>query len=330
MSSLIPNFKCLHPLPMTVDFLYDINVENPNSKKNLNSGKEFSEAAKMANSLNRRSGNVLVPCGKCFNCRKNRVNEWFIRYVTETTTNYIGCHNLFITLTYENIDNPSLDYRDVQLFLKRVRKYFSDYKLKFLCVGEYGFKSDRKHWHLILIGFPELPDNYKQIIHHLWNKGFTMVKICDENTVFYLLKYSFKSYHKDGEYYESKGLVKPMFRCSQGFGKDFALKNSERIIKDGVLVFNGFNYKIPRYFIKLYRKIRLIDGWSILEQSKLSLQKYCVSVLKYFNDDFDDGSLVDFSSNYSLRRFCSKVKDFFLDINNNKYYNHFKTFKEMI
>lgn len=328
---MIPRFKCLNPIPLTVDFLFDVNIESPNSKKNLNSGKIFTDHDKMADYLNRKQGNILAPCGKCFNCRKSRVNEWFIRYVTETTTNYSDCLNLFVTLTYEKIENPSLEYRDVQLFLKRLRKYYKDYKLKFLCVGEYGFQSDRKHWHLIIIGFKELPNNYKQVITHLWNKGFTMTKICDENTIYYLLKYSFKSFHKNSDYYKSKGLKLPMFRCSQGFGKDFALKNKERILKDNVLSYNGFKYRVPRYFIKLYRKIRLLDGWTILANSIKSTTNYCTDVLKYFRDDFDYGSLVKFDTFYSLKRFKEKVKDFFVDINKNLYYNFFNNeFKELL
>lgn len=46
-----------------------------------------------------------------------------------------------------------LYYRDIQLFLKRIRKHFFKYygeKIRFYVVGEYGTKSLRPHWHCLL------------------------------------------------------------------------------------------------------------------------------------------------------------------------------------
>ena len=46
-----------------------------------------------------------------------------------------------------------LYYRDIQLFLKRLRKYiFKNYdeKIRFYIIGEYGTKSLRPHWHCLL------------------------------------------------------------------------------------------------------------------------------------------------------------------------------------
>ncbi len=46
-----------------------------------------------------------------------------------------------------------LYYRDIQLFLKRIRKYIFKYygeKIRFYIIGEYGTKSLRPHWHCLL------------------------------------------------------------------------------------------------------------------------------------------------------------------------------------
>lgn len=46
-----------------------------------------------------------------------------------------------------------LYYRDIQLFLKRIRKHIYKYygeKIRFYIIGEYGTKSLRPHWHLLL------------------------------------------------------------------------------------------------------------------------------------------------------------------------------------
>lgn len=45
-----------------------------------------------------------------------------------------------------------LYYRDIQLFLKRIRKYINKYygeKIRFYIIGEYGTKSLRPHWHCL-------------------------------------------------------------------------------------------------------------------------------------------------------------------------------------
>ena len=69
---------------------------------------------------------LKVPCGKCIECRKARVNQWFVRLSQElkrSTTAY------FVTLTYDeeylpytdNL-NDTLNYNDLVKFFKRLRK----------------------------------------------------------------------------------------------------------------------------------------------------------------------------------------------------------------
>lgn len=62
-------------------------------------------------------------------------------------------HCRFITLTYsreELADDAELDYSDLQLWLKRMRRKFG--RFRFFAVGEYGSKGGRGHWHLITFG----------------------------------------------------------------------------------------------------------------------------------------------------------------------------------
>lgn len=65
--------------------------------------------------------------------------------------------NAFVTLTYSDENLPelgSLVPRHVQLFLKKVRKAVQPARLRFFCVGEYGDRSSRPHYHLALFGYP--------------------------------------------------------------------------------------------------------------------------------------------------------------------------------
>lgn len=111
---------------------------------------------------------VPVPCGKCEKCRSRRASAWSFRLMNEvrvSTTAY------FITLTYDTSSVPitqngfmGLRKRDIQLFFKRLRKAHDAYynkkvrqvadenirPLKYYAVGEYGGKSKRPHYHIIL------------------------------------------------------------------------------------------------------------------------------------------------------------------------------------
>lgn len=72
--------------------------------------------------------------------------------------------NVYVTLTYRDETLPphrSLDYRDFQLFLKRVRKRFQPFRF-YMC-GEYGEQEQRPHYHACLFGltFPDLKHHHK-------------------------------------------------------------------------------------------------------------------------------------------------------------------------
>ena len=106
---------------------------------------------KIQNPLN-KDGKVIVPCGKCMNCLTNRRESWIIRLIEEFKTKKAT----FLTLTYndENLvyadgEKPTLSKRDVQLFLKRLRKSLKK-SIKYYCVGEYGTRTNRPHYHFIL------------------------------------------------------------------------------------------------------------------------------------------------------------------------------------
>ena len=100
---------------------------------------------------------VVVPCGKCLGCRKAHARQWAIRLVHEAQLHPTSAW--FVTLTYDDgslPDNGSLDPRDLQLFLKKLRRKHRR-KLRYYACGEYGDASDRPHYHLVLYG-PELLD----------------------------------------------------------------------------------------------------------------------------------------------------------------------------
>lgn len=121
------------------------------------------------------------PCGKCVACRKRWSKDWIVR-LNEERNYSVSCH--FFTLTYNDYFVPCVepyeydvydhnkdhvckatasftpDYpsvlvvrkKDVQLMLKRMRKYYDKQGIKFryFIISEYGPKTYRPHYHGII------------------------------------------------------------------------------------------------------------------------------------------------------------------------------------
>lgn len=106
-----------------------------------------------------KDGNTL-PCGKCYECKARRVSGWSFRLMQE---DMVSCSSIFLTLTYANPPMTkngfmSLCKRDVQLFMKRLRKLHpKKARIRYYACGEYGTNFERPHYHLILFNAdPEL------------------------------------------------------------------------------------------------------------------------------------------------------------------------------
>lgn len=110
--------------------------------------------------LSEKNGGHPVPCGKCLNCLKRRVSAWSFRLMQEFKNSANG---YFLTLTYDTDSVPitkngfmELNKRDLQLFFKRLRKAHNKsdrglgQRIKYYAVGEYGTKSRRPHYHIII------------------------------------------------------------------------------------------------------------------------------------------------------------------------------------
>lgn len=100
---------------------------------------------------------VTIPCGQCIGCRLERSRIWAIRCVHEASLHESNC---FITLTYSPENLPadgSLKVKHFQDFMKRLRKRYSDRKIRFFHCGEYGERGGRPHYHALLFNF-DFPD----------------------------------------------------------------------------------------------------------------------------------------------------------------------------
>lgn len=189
----------------------------------------------------------------------------------------------FVTLTYKYDYVPSLDYRDFQLFMKRLRKARGP--TRFFAVGEYGMTGERAqatglgspHFHALLFGQffldrkPHKDDLYKsEELQELWPHGFASVGDVTFQSAAYCARYCCEKItgdraeshyvRVDNDTGELVSVAPEMAHMSLGrraqgdggIGYRFYAKyfNEMYVARDGV-VMNGRTYAPPKYYDKL-------------------------------------------------------------------------------
>lgn len=202
-----------------------------------------------------------VPCGQCMACRLNYGKDWSIRIMHEAKKYDIS---IFLTLTYDddNIpENGSLQKRDVQLFLKRLRRALEPREIRYYLSGEYGDKFGRPHYHVILFNVSP----FEKIFHleekengeymgycDVWPYGLVHCGQVTDDSSCYVAKYTTKKVKGKGsrEFYEAHGLVPEFALMSRrpGIGADFCDKFSSELIQHQSVISKGREYKLPRYY----------------------------------------------------------------------------------
>lgn len=99
----------------------------------------------------------LVPCGKCLLCHDTYCGELASRVSADMEYFSRSSRPLFVTLTYDENHLPAdgmVSKRELQLFLKRLRKNAGWDTLRYMYCGEYGSRHGRPHYHLMLWNLP--------------------------------------------------------------------------------------------------------------------------------------------------------------------------------
>lgn len=197
------------------------------------------------------SGKYLeVPCGKCLSCLTNKRNDWAFRLEQEYKSSKGAA---FITLTYHPKFCPDygLDKRHVQLYMKRLRKRYGK-KLRYFCVGEYGTRYQRPHYHIILFTYEDV--RMDSIINKAWStragESFGIVDIRPVNyaRIMYCTKYVIQ---RGNPTYQYKS--KPFMLCSRSYGLGLNYLTDAMALwhrkgkRNFTLVF-GERRRLPRYY----------------------------------------------------------------------------------
>ena len=205
---------------------------------------------------------IMVPCNKCLGCRIARRREWSVRILHELYEN--NHKGVFITLTYndKNLpENETLVKEHAQLFWKRLRKYYSQRKLRYYMCGEYGEIEQRPHYHAIVFGLdiedmqPYHLSNKKiisKVLERTWPLGFNQVGTVTSASAQYVAGYIEKKLYGDiaEEEYKNKGRIAPYSAMSQGIGRSWIDKNKHQIVENLELTIKGMRVGIPRYYKK--------------------------------------------------------------------------------
>lgn len=254
---------------------------------------------------------LIVPCGKCYNCRNKYRLSWQLRLQHE----FISYHGsaMFLTLTYNNEnlpENRQLLKSDVQLFIKRLRKFYSGVKIKYFIAGEYGDKFKRPHYHAIIYGLraPEYKKkdsikNYKYgkfIANKIWKKGFCHVGYVDSKCISYVSKYIMKKFVSNDKFTVPDGFIQPFTLKSSGLGLDWLINHIEHVV-DGVKnhktvkLFNG-RVSYPRYYRKKLVEYGIISDRYCLEEYYKQLDCLQESI----EDELKSNNIkLDFYRNYT-------------------------------
>lgn len=207
---------------------------------------------------------ATVPCGKCVECSKAVSTEWAFRICQEAS---LYDYNCCLTLTYDNEHLPDgevLVRRDIQLFLKSLRKHVSPRKIRVFYSGEYGSLRGRPHFHCIVFNYmpPDLVEfshrkgrtfYTSKTISDLWKRGNILVGEVDFHTAFYTAKYLQKCI-------DFGKPVKPFVGMSTRPGIGYAFATPKCLETDKIYV-DGKTHKIPRYYLKVLKR----EGYSTLE-----------------------------------------------------------------
>ena len=257
---------------------------------------------------------LQVPCGHCLACRKNLADNWVIRLFFELLDyNYKAC---FLTLTYNDAHLPvdrSVHKRDVQLFLKRLRKYFDKYepdrpRLKYFCAAEYGELNMRPHYHMVLFGV-DMHD--RKVIEDAWQNGFISMRYADVKNIRYTVKYlhkcklgkAFKEEWPDLDppfYLSSKNMNDIIIELYRDKLREHAYNQKYELPK---LNMNGRLVQCPKYILKkaVGNDIVLQDFVEWCEDERFNKdfeeqhEEYIKVCKDVYGDDFDGNERVFFS-----------------------------------
>lgn len=249
---------------------------------------------------------IEIPCGKCWQCRLAYSRTWANRLMMELEDHDEAW---FLTLTYDDknvpkswyadpetgeaLESMTLDKRDWQLFMKRLRKEYDAKKIRFFASGEYGSSTARPHYHAIVydlhfedreLKFLKMSDGFKlwksDRLDKVWGKGFCVVAEVSWDSCAYVARYVMKKVNGDmAKFYETFALEPEFCLMSRkpGIAREYFERNKEKIYEyDKVNLSTpkkGVSMKPPKYFDQLFDQVDHERLSELKEQRKIAAER---------------------------------------------------------
>lgn len=226
---------------------------------------------------------INVPCGQCIGCRLEQSRQWAVRVSLE---NQMHDKSIFCTLTYDDehipyIVNPDTGEMLQTLkpihftnFIKTLRRqieyhYPDNGLIRFFGCGEYGSKTERPHFHIIIFGF-EPPDKrlYRttfngnklynsDFLEKCWKYGFINFGSVTFESAAYVARYVTKKITGEMADEHYQGRCPEFVRMSRrpGIGKKWLEKFKGDVYpQDFIVIRDGVKCRPPRYFDKIFEQ----------------------------------------------------------------------------
>jgi hypothetical protein len=238
-----------------------------------------------------------IDCGQCAGCRLAKAREWAVRCTHEAMMHE---RSSFLTLTFSEAglvgrqnkykdkdkqDIYSLNVRDFQLFMKRLRKYvkkhcnFTNKDISYYHCGEYGEINHRPHYHALLFGY-DFPDKYiwykakdknkhlyrSEILEKLWPHGNSLIGNVTYESASYVARYVMKKINGEQQNEHYKEVIPEYATMSRGkknaigyrWYSKYGLSDCHNNDRVSIRSDNGtFYIKPPRYYDKLLEQNNL-------------------------------------------------------------------------
>ena len=264
-----------------------------------------------ANSIKLKDLEFRVPCGKCLPCQKKRRSEWSLRLEHE----YLFSESaLFITLTYSDLNlprtkegYPTLYKKHLQDYIKRLRNENVKYvtktlgcskkevklrsrPLRYYAVGEYGTKTRRPHYHLILFNMDV--ENIAPVKNQ-WKFGMSDVGTVTSASINYVTKYMFKQFNR-----KTDKRTPPFSLMSKKpiIGHDYIQNYGVHHIESESLEVRDQNGHVRR-LPKAYLRRLFTNKEDRLELSRNSYEKHIDKKMKLFEEKvkkYHGGKILDY------------------------------------
>lgn len=251
----------------------------------------------------------IIPCGKCLGCFLEKSRDKAVQLSLEKMNpEYEDNECWFITLTYEDeylpihsyvdentgevFNGASVELKDIQNWIKKIRINHPDKNIRYMAAREYGSTTLRPHYHVIIFGLPLDTELFVKVRNNatgdpLWTTpqldniksndcwsvrrplgdrsakmyraGNVIIGEVTFQSIAYVARYTMKKANKnfDSEWwYKSQGLDVERISQSQDLGKWYYDLHKHEIYENDyvpVLGNNGNFSKPPKSFDRLYK-----------------------------------------------------------------------------